>query len=71
MNWNYRILKRQNESGEYEYGIHEVFYNEKGEIVSWTKESMTPVCPSKEGLRHELNLMLEAFRDETIIYKEE
>jgi hypothetical protein len=71
MSWNYRVMKRKNESGEYDYGIHEVYYNEEGEVISWTRESLTPVCPSEEDLMYEMNLMLEAFKEETISYKEE
>jgi len=64
-------MKRKNESGEYDYGIHEVFYDENGKVIFWTLESLTPVCPSEEGLMDELHLMLKAFKEETIVYKEE
>lgn len=70
MSWNYRVMKRMNESGEYDYGIHEVFYDEKGEVSFWTLESLTPVCSSEEDLMQELHLMLEALKQETILYKE-
>ncbi|TWV95670.1 hypothetical protein [Chitinophaga pinensis] len=70
MSWNYRVMKRKSESGEYDYGIHEVFYNEKGEVIFWTLESLVPVCPSEEGLREELHLMLKALKEETIVYED-
>ncbi|ACU63298.1 hypothetical protein [Chitinophaga pinensis] len=70
MSWNYSVIKRKSESGAYEYGLHEVFYNEKGEINFWTIDSLVPVCPSEEGLKHELQLMLKALKEETIVYDE-
>jgi hypothetical protein len=70
MSWNYRIMKRKNETGEYEFGIYEVYYDEKGNIESWTENSITPTCASEEDLNSELVLMLEAFKKETILYRE-
>lgn len=61
-------MKRQNESGEYDFGIYEVFYDDNGKVTSWTEESMIPVCLSEEGLDHELNLMREALKKETLLY---
>lgn len=66
MSWNYRVMKRKNESGEYEFGIYEVYYDKNGNIESWTENSLTPVCTSEEGLLDELNLMLDAFKKETL-----
>ena len=71
MTWNYRVLKRKNETGEYDFGIYEAFYDDNGKVVSWTKESITPVCPSEEALDHELNLMREALKEDTLLYIED
>jgi hypothetical protein len=71
MTWNYRVMKRKNQSGEYDFGIYEVYYDDKGSVVSWTKEPITPVSPSEEGLDHELNLMREALKKETLLYIED
>ena len=71
MTWNYRVMKRKNEAGEYDFGIYEVFYDENGKVVSWTEESMTPVCPSEEDLEYELNLMREALKKDTLLYIED
>jgi hypothetical protein len=71
MSWNYRVMKRKNDSGEYDFGIYEVYYDDNGEIISSTVNSMTPVCPSEEDLAYELTLMQEAFKKETLIYKED
>jgi hypothetical protein len=71
MTWNYRVMKRKNESGEDDFGIYEVFYDDNGKVESWTEESLTPVCPSEEGLDHQLNLMREALKKDTLLYKED
>lgn len=68
MTWNYRVMKRKNEKGEYDFGIYEVFYDDNGKVVSWTQESMTPVCSSEDGLDHELNLMRETLKKDTLLY---
>ena len=64
-------MKKKNESGEYDFGIYEVYYDDKGNATSWTKESMTPVCSSEEDLDYELNLMHEAFKKDTLLYIED
>jgi hypothetical protein len=68
MHWNYRVMKRKNESGEYEFGIYEVYYDDEGKVNTMTTDSMTPVCPSEEALQHELTIMLEAFKKEILDY---
>lgn len=71
MSWNYRVLKRKNESGEYEFGIYEVYYDNNENIESWTENPLTPVCASEEGLLEEMNLMLDALKKDTLIYKQD
>jgi hypothetical protein len=66
MHWNYRVMKKKNESGEYEFGIYEVFYDEEGKMKGCTEEPMTPVCKSAEDLKYELTVMLEAFNKDTL-----
>lgn len=68
--WNYRVMKRVNSIGEYEYGIYEVYHDDNDNITSWTENSLTPVCGSEEGLLHELELMKEACKKETLIYRQ-
>jgi hypothetical protein len=64
-------MKRKNESGEYEFGIYEVYYDKNGNIESWTENPLTPVCPSEEGLLYELNLMLDALKKDTLIHTQD
>jgi hypothetical protein len=69
--WNYRVMKRENDAGEFEFGIYEVYYDDDGRVQGWKADSMVPVCASEEDLEYELNLMLIALKKETLIYKED
>lgn len=69
MNWNYRIMKRKISESEYVFGIFEVYYNEDGSVKGYYENSMTPVVDSPEGLKHELEIMLQAFDNEILDYE--
>jgi hypothetical protein len=69
--WNYRIMKRKNDEGQFDYAIYEVFYDDNGKVTGWTKDPLTPICGSVEGLMEELKIMMVAFDKETLIYEEE
>lgn len=71
MTWNYRIMKKKNSEGSFDFGIYEVYYDENGKVSSWTQESMTPVCSSSDDLEYEIKVMMEAFKKETLEFKEE
>jgi hypothetical protein len=66
---NYRIMKRKNKAGEYEYGIYEVYYSGNGDIIGATENTLTSVCASKEELLDELNSMMTAFERETLLHE--
>lgn len=70
MSWNYRIMKRKTSESDFEYGIYEVYYNDDGSVKCCTENSMTPVVDSPEGLKYELEIMLKAFDQEILEYKE-
>ena len=71
MSWNYRVMKREVSKGEFEFGIYEVFYNDDGSINGWTADSLTPIIDNAEGLKHEMEIMLKAFEEEVVLYKED
>ena len=50
MGWNHRVMKSKDGEDDY-YQIHEVYYNNKGEPGSWTKNGVTVGAESVEGLR--------------------
>lgn len=60
MSWNYRILRHPNESDEEVYGIHQVYYNDAGEVINWTERPSIVGGSIEEILR-----VLEQIRDAT------
>ena len=71
MTWNYRIIKRKNSEGGFEFGIYEVFFDENGKVSGYTQESLTPVCSSSEDLEYEMKVMMKAFKSDILEYKDE
>lgn len=55
MHWNYRVI---NTDGM--LGIHEVYYNKKGEIEYWTEEPVGPVGENKGELLEDFSKIHEA-----------
>lgn len=63
-------MKRKTSETDFEFGIYEVYYNEDGSIQGYTKNSLTPVVDSPEGLKYELQVMLKAFDKKILEYQE-
>ncbi len=58
--WNYRVLKKHHEkTGTTIFQIHEVYYDDKNQIKTWTQSS---VGPSGETIS-ELNEDVKHFRE--------
>lgn len=68
MTWNYRVVKRKIQNGQHEFAIYEVYYDETGKVVSMTQNPLTPACSSEEDLLYELNVMMKAFKEDTLDY---
>ena len=63
--WNYRVMRHFNEQdGSYFDAIHEVYYDEHGNPVSWVDDQATPYDEVDEngcsGIREDLLDMLKA-----------
>ena len=56
--WNHRVLLTE-QDGEKSYCIHEVHYNRRGKIVGWTANPIAVCSDTPEGLRRQLNQMLD------------
>lgn len=67
--WNYRIVKRKNDQGGFDFGIYEVFYDDNGKVKGCSENSLTPVCESEHDLKEELKTMMEAFDKGTLPYE--
>lgn len=61
MSWNYRVMRHEinvpqslketrTEEEKHYFAIHEVYYNEAGQIYAWTKEPVTPQASNFEEL---------------------
>lgn len=66
--WNYRLMKHENDKGEVFYGVHEVYYDENGDIEGWSEESVSPVKESVDELKEELERMMMSFEKEMLDY---
>jgi len=40
MSWNYRVMRSTDPDGTFTFGIHEVYYDEKGNPNAWTQRSV-------------------------------
>lgn len=62
--WNHRVVKKVWNEGtpveEITYGVHEVFYNDAGEIYGYTNDPIDLSCESAEALREYLLWCLDA-----------
>lgn len=60
--WNYRIVRRQHEAGEYRgesFGLHEVYYDKSGRITGITVDPVAcKGCESPQEVVDELMTML-------------
>lgn len=60
MGWNYRMLRHTHGPGEEWLAIHEVYYDEKGNVVTWTEDPSQPIGDTVDDLRWDLEKMLQA-----------
>ena len=58
MTWNYRVVKEQAKLDEDAWcSIREVYYDKKGEIISWSADDIAPGGETVEELLEVLQLM--------------
>ncbi len=50
MTWNFRIIKHNSEKHSY-FAIHEVFYGDKNEVISWTEKPIDIVGDSRSNVK--------------------
>lgn len=69
--WEYRVMRRAEGivTKYFTFGIHEVYYNKKGEIKTWTSESITPHGGTIEELRSDLRHMSLALKKRVLDYE--
>ena len=67
--WNYRVMKRISSCGEDVFAIHEVYYNENNDVISWTVETCELEWDGEdayEELKSTWEMMGEAFEKEVL-----
>ncbi len=72
MSWNYRVVKTVTKiplgDMDISYGIHEVYYDENGDIVNISESLAHPLSDDLEGLKWSLERMMEACNKPVIDY---
>jgi len=72
MSWSYRVVKTVTKIPlgdiDISYGIHEVYYDENGDIVNISENLAHPISDDLEGLQWNLERMIEACKKPVIDY---
>lgn len=72
MSWNYRVVKQVTKiplgDTDISYGIHEVYYDDNGDIINISESLAHPLSDDLEGLQCNLERMMEACKKPTIDY---
>lgn len=70
MSWNHRVVKRTYPNGDVSFGIHEVFYDDNGNVTGCTEDPIGIVEDTKQDLYTTLNLLFDAFSKDVLIYED-
>jgi len=71
MTWNYRIVKKRYNSKEPPYyEIHEVHYNENGEICAITEDAIAPYGETIDEMEQALQYMMDACKKPILVESE-
>lgn len=73
MSWNYRVIKKaeeKNENLESMFGVHEVFYDEDGDVVFWDDEPACVTGESFQAVADEFDMMALAFQKPVLMVVE-
>ena len=72
MAWSYRVVKTVTKiplgNIDISYGIHEVYYDENGDIVNISESLAQPLSDDLEGLKWSLERMMEACNKPVLDY---
>jgi len=60
--WNFRVISAYCGNGEFEYAIHEVYYNEAGEPTSWSEKPAAVLAGEPEGMQCQIDLFQKAVK---------
>jgi len=69
--WNFRVISAYCGNGEFEYAIHEVYYNEAGEPASWSSNPAVVLAGEPEGVQCQIDLFQKALEKPWLMLKTE
>lgn len=67
--WNYRAVKTEHTDGP-TFCIHEVYYNDDGDITAWSVDPISPMGETASELASDIRDMLKAFAHPTLVIGE-
>jgi len=66
--WNHRIIHKHHEqTDEHTYHVHEVYYDDSGNIDKWTISPVTPMGETPYELREDIRYFIKAFQKPVLI----
>lgn len=71
MGWNYRVMRHSGAQGQVWLAIHECYYDDQGEVISWTEDPVMLSGESVEEMRNDLIRMEQALDYPVIEVKHE
>lgn len=73
MHWNHRLIKRKDPNGEEPdyYSIHEVYYNDDGNITGCTMNGVAASGESADEVKKSLNRMIECLDKPILDYDDD
>ena len=67
--WNYRIIKREQSSGEVTYGIYEVYYDLEGNVRGHTENPISVIGESIDDLKFDIENLKESLNKDVLTYQ--
>ena len=67
--WNYRVIKRENPSGEITYGMYEAHYDMEGNLKGHTENPITMIGESIEDLKFDIENLKESLNKDILTYQ--
>tara|TARA_B100001287_G_C22190855_1_gene303447 strand:- start:42 stop:314 length:273 start_codon:yes stop_codon:yes gene_type:complete len=67
--WNYRVIKRENPSGEVTYGIYEVHYDMEGNLRGHSENPISIIGESIEDIKFDIENLTKSLQKDILTYQ--
>ncbi len=67
--WNYRIIRRENPSGEVTYGIYEVHYDMEGNLRGHSENPISVIGGSIEDIKFDIENLTKSLNKDILTYQ--